>query len=124
MNERALRARPQADHEHVSRISTGTILFIITAAAITLYELQLVLIPFVLAGVISYICAPAVTFVGARTGLPRVPVAIFFFLIFHISLNHIFIYAHCINKITSCPKMIPPIRLFAKTRITFEHQYR
>ena len=81
MNERALRARPQADHEHVSRISTGTILFIITAAAITLYELQLVLIPFVLAGVISYICAPAVTFVGARTGLPRVPVAIFFFLI-------------------------------------------
>jgi predicted PurR-regulated permease PerM len=81
VNERALRARPQADHEHVSRISTGTILFIITAAAITLYELQLVLIPFVLAGVISYICAPAVTFVGARTGLPRVPVAIFFFLI-------------------------------------------
>jgi predicted PurR-regulated permease PerM len=76
----ALRARPPADHEHVSRISTGTILFIISAAALTLYELQLVLIPFVLAGVVSYVCAPAITFASARTGLPRVLVSIILFL--------------------------------------------
>ena len=82
MNGRALRTPPQADHEHVSRISTGTILFLITAAAVTLYELQLVLIPFVIAAVISYICAPAITFVSDRARLPRLPVAILFFLIF------------------------------------------
>ncbi|WP_298105988.1 AI-2E family transporter [Bradyrhizobium sp.] len=81
MNQRALSARPQADHEHVSRISTGTILFLITAAAVTLYELQLVLIPFVIAGVISYICAPAIAFVSTRSHAPRLAVAIFAFLI-------------------------------------------
>jgi predicted PurR-regulated permease PerM len=75
------RTRPQADHEHVSRISTGTILFIITAAAITLYELQYVLIPFVMAGVVSYICAPAITFASGATRLPRAVVAIVAFLI-------------------------------------------
>ena len=80
MSQPAFRARPEADHEHVSRISTGTILFIISAAALTLYELQLVLIPFVLAGVVSYICAPAIAFASARTGLPRALVAIILFL--------------------------------------------
>jgi len=80
VSQPAFRARPEADHEHVSRISTGTILFIITAAALTLYELQLVLIPFVLAGVVSYICAPAIAFASARTGLPRALVAIILFL--------------------------------------------
>jgi predicted PurR-regulated permease PerM len=69
-----------SDHEHVNRISTGTILFIISAAALTLYELQLVLIPFVLAGVVSYICAPAIALASARTGLPRVLVSIVLFL--------------------------------------------
>lgn len=81
MNQRALRAQPHADHEHVSRISTGTILFVITAAVVTLYELQLVLIPFVVAGVMSYICAPAIAFASARAHVPRALVAIFAFLI-------------------------------------------
>ena len=81
MSPRAFRAPPQPDHEHVSRISTGTILFVISAAALTLYELQLVLIPFVLAGVASYICAPAITFMAAKARLPRLPVAIVVYLI-------------------------------------------
>jgi predicted PurR-regulated permease PerM len=81
VNQGALRTRPPADHEHVSRISTGTILFIITAAALTLYELQLILIPFVLAAVVSYICAPAITFASAKSGLPRLLVSIVAFLI-------------------------------------------
>jgi predicted PurR-regulated permease PerM len=80
-NQRAVRARPQADHEHVSRISTGTILFIITATALAVYELQLVLIPFVLAGVVSYIFAPAIAFVSARARLPRPLVSMVAFLI-------------------------------------------
>jgi predicted PurR-regulated permease PerM len=76
VNQQAFGARPQADHEHVSRISTSTILFIIAATAFTVYELRLVLIPFVLAGVAAYICAPAIAFVSARTGLPRALVSI------------------------------------------------
>jgi predicted PurR-regulated permease PerM len=81
VNQRAIRAGPQADHEHVSRISTGTILFIITATTVAVYELQLVLIPFVLAGVVSYICAPAIAFVSARAHIPRLLVSIVVFLI-------------------------------------------
>jgi predicted PurR-regulated permease PerM len=81
VNHQAFRTKPQADHQHVSRISTGTILFIITAAALTLYELQLVLIPFVLAGAVSYVCYPAITFVCHRTGLPRVLVSIAGFVV-------------------------------------------
>jgi len=80
VTQQTSRAPTPSDHEHVNRISTGTILFIISAAALTLYELQLVLIPFVLAGVVSYICAPAIAFTSARTGLPRVLVSIILFL--------------------------------------------
>ncbi len=85
MNHQAFRTEPQAgrqqaDHQHVSRISTGTILFIITAAALALYELQLVLIPFVLAGVVSYVCYPAIAFASDRTSLPRILVSIILFL--------------------------------------------
>ncbi|MGH6777494.1 MAG: AI-2E family transporter [Bradyrhizobium sp.] len=81
MSPRAFRARPEADHEHVDRISTETILFIVAATALTLYELQVVLIPFVIAGVISYICAPAIAFMSARAHLPRLLVAVFAFLV-------------------------------------------
>jgi predicted PurR-regulated permease PerM len=80
VNHQAFRTEPQADHQHVSRIATGTILFLIGAAALTLYELQLVLIPFVLAGVVSYICYPAIAFASKRTGLPRILVSIVLFL--------------------------------------------
>jgi predicted PurR-regulated permease PerM len=78
--QRPLHTRPQADHEHVNRISTGTILFIITAAALTLYELHLILIPFVFAAVISYILAPAITFASTRARVPRSVVAILAFV--------------------------------------------
>lgn len=81
MNQRKLHAPSQDDHEHVNRISTGTILFILSAAALTLYELQLVLIPFVLAGVVSYICAPAIAFASDKARLPRLVVSILAFLI-------------------------------------------
>ena len=80
MNQRAFPTPPRLDHEHVSRISTSTILFIIAAAALALYELQVVLIPFVLAAVVSYICAPAIAFASAKAHLPRPLVAIVSFL--------------------------------------------
>ncbi len=74
-------SQSQADHEHVGRISTPTILFVLTAAAIAVYELQLVLMPFVFAGVASYICTPAIDSVSRKLRLPRLAVAIFVFLL-------------------------------------------
>lgn len=69
------------DHEHVSRISTPTILFVLGAIALAVYELQLILLPFVVAGVVSYICTPAIDKATQRTGLPRLLVAILGFLL-------------------------------------------
>jgi predicted PurR-regulated permease PerM len=64
----------------VGRISTPTILFILAATALAVYELQLILLPFVFAGVISYICAPAIDYFSRKSGLPRLLVAILAFL--------------------------------------------
>jgi predicted PurR-regulated permease PerM len=69
------------DHEHVGRISTPTILFVLAAATIAVYELQLVLLPFVLAGVVSYVCTPGIDFVSRRLRLPRLAVAVLTFLL-------------------------------------------
>ena len=80
-DRRDLRAQRRRDHEHVGRISTPTILFVITAAAIALYELQLILLPFVLAGLVSYICTPAIELTSAKTRLPRWLVSVMVFLL-------------------------------------------
>ncbi|CCD91566.1 conserved membrane hypothetical protein [Bradyrhizobium sp. ORS 375] len=63
------------DHEHVEKLSTHAILFIVALAIITLYELQLVLLPFVLAAVVSYICWPLIARIVAATHLPWALVA-------------------------------------------------
>lgn len=70
----------RGDHEHVERISSQTILFVIVAAAIALYELQFILLPFVLAAIVSYICTPAIEYASARWRLPRSLVSIVAFL--------------------------------------------
>jgi predicted PurR-regulated permease PerM len=82
VSQQAARSRPERDHEHVARISTGTTLFLISAGALSLYELQVVLVPFVLAGVVSYICTPAIEWITSRTRLPRLLVAILLFVTF------------------------------------------
>lgn len=69
------------DHEHVGRISTPTILFILGGSALAVYELRLVLLPFVLAGVVAYICTPAIDSVAKIARAPRPLAAILFFLI-------------------------------------------
>lgn len=81
MTSRVLRANSQPDHQHVSTLSTGTILFLISAAALAMYELQWVLLPFVLSGVASYICIPVIGYLTAKTRLPRLVVAICAFLV-------------------------------------------
>jgi predicted PurR-regulated permease PerM len=80
-DRRALHAQQRSDHEHVGRISTPTILFVITAAAIALYELQFILLPFVLAGLVSYICTPVIELARAKTHLPRSVVSVIAFLL-------------------------------------------
>jgi predicted PurR-regulated permease PerM len=60
-----------ADHEHVSKLSTNAVIFIITVALVAFYELQLVLIPFVIAALISYVGWPVVNWTAHWTRLPR-----------------------------------------------------
>jgi predicted PurR-regulated permease PerM len=62
-------ARP--DHEHVSRISTQTTIFVLVVVAVILHAIQWILLPFVLSGLLAFICTPLVEMLAARTGAPR-----------------------------------------------------
>ncbi|MBO0715796.1 MAG: AI-2E family transporter [Rhizobiales bacterium] len=70
------------DHEHVSRISTQTTIFALIAVALILYEIQWILPPFVIAGLLAYITTPAIDWASARSGLPRVLLVLFAFSLF------------------------------------------
>jgi predicted PurR-regulated permease PerM len=69
------------DHEHVDKISTTTTLFVLSAIAVLLYAIQPVLLPFVLSGLLAYICTPFIDWLRARSRMPRALVAIGVFLI-------------------------------------------
>jgi predicted PurR-regulated permease PerM len=69
------------DHEHVGRISTPTTLTVLVVTALVLYEIQWVLPPFVFAGLLAYICTPAIEWAAGRSGLPRALWAALGFLI-------------------------------------------
>src|SRR5690606_33117383 len=47
----------------------------------------------------------------------------FFFLIFYIFFYGFLIQTNSAHKITSSPKMIPPVRLFLQSRVTLEKFY-
>jgi predicted PurR-regulated permease PerM len=70
-----------SDHEHVGRISTPTTIAVLVITALVLYEIQLVLPPFVFAALLAYICTPPVDWLAARTKLPRALFATITFLI-------------------------------------------
>jgi len=67
--------------EPVRWISSRTISFVIFTIVVFLYAIQQVLLPFVIAAVVAYICTPMVHWIAARAHLPRWPVAIVVFLI-------------------------------------------
>ena len=69
------------DHEHVDKISTTTTLFVLAAIALLLYAIRLVLLPFVLSGLLAYICTPFIEWSTAWSRIPRGLVAIGVFLI-------------------------------------------
>jgi predicted PurR-regulated permease PerM len=64
-------AHRSGDHEHVGRISTQTTIFVLIAVALILYEIQWILPPFVIAGILAYITTPAIDWATARSRLPR-----------------------------------------------------
>jgi predicted PurR-regulated permease PerM len=63
---------PQAvDHEHVGSLSMQTTIFVLIAVALILYEIQWILPPFVIAGLLAYITTPAIDWASTRSRLPR-----------------------------------------------------
>src|SRR5215831_14031748 len=71
-SKRVTPAPHAGDHEHVARISTQTTIFALIAIALVLYEIQWILPPFVIAGILAYITTPAIDWASARSHLPRV----------------------------------------------------
>ena len=66
-------------------IDSGELRAILQAAAglvIFLYLIRLMLLPFVLAGIIGYVCTPLLDWLAARTRWPRLLFAVVLFLIF------------------------------------------
>lgn len=70
------------DHEHVGRISTQTTIFVLIAVAVILYEIQWMLPPFVLAGLLAYIITPAIDWASAHSRLPRMLFVLLTFSLF------------------------------------------
>jgi predicted PurR-regulated permease PerM len=77
----APRGRAAGDHEHVDRFSTLSTLVILGAVALVVYEAQWILLPFVIAGLLAYICAPLIEILARHSRLPRLFCAVFVFLI-------------------------------------------
>lgn len=85
-------AAGRRDHEHVERISTQTTIFVLIAVALILYEIQWMLPPFVLAGVLAYIVTPALGWASTRSHLPRlifVLLAFGLFLLFAMVIGYL-----------------------------------
>jgi predicted PurR-regulated permease PerM len=59
------------EHAGVGRISAPTIIFILIVIGLVLYELQIILLPFLISGVVAYICSPLVGWLASRSRLSR-----------------------------------------------------
>jgi predicted PurR-regulated permease PerM len=70
-----------ADHTHVERMSTWMAILLVILVALLLNQLQWVLLPFVIAGLLAYITAPAIEWLAGRTRLPRALYAVATFLV-------------------------------------------
>jgi len=67
-----LRPRRTGDgHDDVGATSTPIIIFALIVVALLLYELQIILLPFLISGLVAYICTPLVSWLASRTGLSR-----------------------------------------------------
>lgn len=72
---------PGGDAKRVEAASNRTTLYVALAvAAVIAHELQWVLLPFVISGLVAYICTPLIDWLTARSGAPRFVAAIACFL--------------------------------------------
>jgi predicted PurR-regulated permease PerM len=69
------------DHEHVGRISTQTTIFVLIVIAVIVHAIQWILLPFMVSGLLAYVCTPVVEGLTARTGAPRSLFVVAVFLI-------------------------------------------
>jgi len=58
--------RTGIDHEHVERMSARMAMLLAAVAALLLHLLQWILLPFVVSGLLAYVCTPAVDWLTAR----------------------------------------------------------
>jgi predicted PurR-regulated permease PerM len=70
-----------ADHEHVERMSSWMAILLVILVALLITRLQWILLPFVISGLLAYICTPAIEWLKARTRLPRALFAVAAFLV-------------------------------------------
>jgi len=57
------------------------VLLAIIAITLFLYSIQIILLPFVLAGIVAYVCTPLIDALTKRTGLPRIIFAVLTFVV-------------------------------------------
>jgi predicted PurR-regulated permease PerM len=60
-----------SDHEHVAKISTPTTIVVLLIIGLALYVLRWVILPFLISGIVAYLCTPVVNWLAGRTHLPR-----------------------------------------------------
>jgi predicted PurR-regulated permease PerM len=75
------RRRTRADHEHIEKMSGRMAMLLAALVAVLLHLLQWILLPFALSGLLAYVCTPAIDWLTARSGVPRVVFAIAMFVI-------------------------------------------
>ncbi|MBV8753394.1 MAG: AI-2E family transporter [Hyphomicrobiales bacterium] len=91
-----------ADHEHVERMSTWMAILLVILVALLINQLQWILLPFVISGLLAYICTPAIEWLQARTRWPRGLFAVATFLV-------LLLFA-CLLGLLGLPSMITGIK--------------
>jgi predicted PurR-regulated permease PerM len=79
----AEKKRPPAhvDHERLTRVSTPTTIAVLAALTLFLFVIRAVLLPFVLAGIIAYVCTPLIELMQAKLRMPRALAALIVFAV-------------------------------------------
>jgi predicted PurR-regulated permease PerM len=71
----------EPDYKHVGSMSSWMAILLVVLGALLINQLQWVLLPFVISGLLAYVCTPAIEWFTARTHLPRAIFAIAGFLL-------------------------------------------
>jgi predicted PurR-regulated permease PerM len=72
--------RAGEERDDVGGTSTSIIIFVLIVVTLLLYELQIILLPFLISGVLAYICTPLLSWLASRTGFSRAFLAVAVFV--------------------------------------------